>query len=468
MSLRDCAKKFNIYLLYADRPKLISKTYAVQIDVYHHSTLTYRASWIFPLAFPFLPVHRLTVLLRVPLTAMQPIDRCQHSCIHGQCLTYVNNMTWTFCRCQSGWHGQQCDRTHDCNCSSESLCIHRSVCLCPLNRFGSRCHLIQTLCRPQSCLNGGQCVPIDARFTHGQTNKFICICSQGYRGDRCEQQEILTAIVLSFDSTITMPSFVFLHLITVQSSSAPNRTTLIRNVPFNHDRLIFKTLMPFHLAFVQLFERYYLVLLRENAIVSMNLSIGVLPSYRCRALDELFNRTWSSLHLLKRIKYYHMSCQNTIDLVCFYDEIHLCLCTSDRQSNCFEFDHHMTYDCQGSNLCDNQALCIQDRRICPTVSFCACRRCYFRSTCQFSTHDSMLSLDIILGYHIESNTSLIQQPNIVQWAMTISFIMFIIGIVSSFLSIQTFLSANTRHVDCGLYLLASLIISAIVMTIFIF
>jgi hypothetical protein len=72
------------------------------------------------------------------------------------------------------------------------------------------------------------------------------------------------------------------------------------------------------------------------------------PSDRCQHIIEIFNKTFFELHLIRRIKYYHLPCQiSTLNLSCFYDDIHICLCYNYKQrlANCFEFNHNMTFDC---------------------------------------------------------------------------------------------------------------------------
>ncbi|CAF5129727.1 unnamed protein product, partial [Rotaria sp. Silwood1] len=96
----NCDAKFDVYLVYSVRPKNPLKNYSVIIDAFNKLTLKYRASWIFPVRFPFLPVHRLAIRLIVPPSTFGPHKSCTPSCIHGQCFTYVNDQSSTFCRCE--------------------------------------------------------------------------------------------------------------------------------------------------------------------------------------------------------------------------------------------------------------------------------------------------------------------------------------------------------------------------------
>ncbi|CAF4916093.1 unnamed protein product, partial [Rotaria sp. Silwood1] len=61
--VRDCNKKFDIYLLYRDRPKNITKNYTIHIDAYDKVNLLYLTSWILPVKFPFMPVNRESAVL---------------------------------------------------------------------------------------------------------------------------------------------------------------------------------------------------------------------------------------------------------------------------------------------------------------------------------------------------------------------------------------------------------------------
>ncbi|CAF5093305.1 unnamed protein product, partial [Rotaria sp. Silwood1] len=66
LSIRDCKSKFNFYLLYSTRPKNQTKTYVIHIDIYEKLSLSYRGSLLFPMKFPFLPVHRLSLIAVIP------------------------------------------------------------------------------------------------------------------------------------------------------------------------------------------------------------------------------------------------------------------------------------------------------------------------------------------------------------------------------------------------------------------
>ncbi|CAF4303596.1 unnamed protein product, partial [Rotaria sordida] len=119
--IRDCQTKFNIYLLYSTRPKNLTKNYFIHIDVYEKISFTYRKSFLIPLKYPFLPVHRVAVQLNIPYTNDRKENCLNQPCIHGQCIKYSNDNN--FCQCHREWTGKYCTIPYRCTCSSDSLCV---------------------------------------------------------------------------------------------------------------------------------------------------------------------------------------------------------------------------------------------------------------------------------------------------------------------------------------------------------
>ena len=196
LSMRDCEIKHNMYLVYSNRPKNLTKNYGIHIDIYEKISLHYRGSFFFPIKFSFLPVHRLPLIVDIPSNDTNIKTCSNNQCIHGKCIKYLNNTEkLTFCRCNKGWSGRYCTIQRSSMCSSDSLYIdvspnNRSICVCPINKFGPRCLLNDIICQNNeslTCQNGGQCIPTD-KYKISNT-KFICICRKGFAGDRCEFYE---------------------------------------------------------------------------------------------------------------------------------------------------------------------------------------------------------------------------------------------------------------------------------------
>jgi hypothetical protein len=484
--VNHCKTKFDIYLLYATRPKNSTKQYKIHIDVYEKISLTYRGSILLPVHFPFLPVQRLAFLVDIPQANDKKQHSVHHQCVHGKPIHYSNNPDIPiFCQCDQGWSGQFCTIQYTCNCASDSVCLgvsasNRSICVCPINKFGSRCLLNNTVCQDNSlCQNGGQCVPNDEYLVSKQN--FTCLCRKEFRGDRCEIVE--TKLILSFDKNIVLTQSIFIHFfrvinrtedinfIEVIDDIEPLRSTTFRTIPLQQDTLTIYWSQRFHLVFIELDNKnYYLTVKQKNYNQSATINKTIHPSYRCPHIREVLNETIVQLPPVRQIKYYHLPCQNQLlNLSCFYGDEYLCLCydlEQKRAANCFKFDHNMKLDCEGRSVCENNGKCLQDDRDCPTRSICMCSPCFYGIRCQFSTSGFGLSLDAILGYHILPNVSLVDQPFIIKMSLSLTIIFIIAGLLDGILSIMTFKNKVVREVGCGLYLLGSAITTLLIIIMF--
>ena len=476
VSIRDCRQAFHMYLIYGTRSKDFSKNYYLHIDFYDRILMEYHSSILLPIKYKFLPVHRLVFVIEIPKTVQQNHRICSNKICghHGKCIRYANQPDGTnFCLCNRGWSGQTCQIQHPSACSSNSISIgitaqNRSICVCPMHRFGPRCLITNTVCQSNNnnnssvCNQRGVCLPNDDSMSYNKT--FTCICSNGYHGDRCEFSD--ENVTLVFHKDMILSSNIFIHFIQVQQNEDPLRSTSFRTVLTPQNSISIRWPLPFHMIFVEFEKKYYLAyiyrILNFQTISSSN---------RCPNLTELFNQTILQLHPTRKIKYYHLPCQNSsLKLSCFHDTIHLCLCqqhTNVRIANCFLFDHQMKYDCAGQNECENNAYCLHDKPQCPTQSMCICLACFYGSRCQFSTRGFGLSLDAILGYHIQPDISLTQQLSIVQFSLVITILFFIIGFIDSIICMLTFKRKSILELGCGLYLLTLSIITVVTMIFFI-
>ncbi|CAF0722408.1 unnamed protein product [Adineta steineri] len=351
--IRDKYTKFNIYLLYANRPKDLTKQYSIHIDIYHLLTLNYQGSLLLPLKFPFLPVERISINVNIP-SSNTIINACNnHQCIHGECIYYMNDPTHTqFCRCKSSWSGRYCNISYICTCSVDSLCVgiganNQSICLCPMNKFGSQCLLSNNVCQSNPCQNGGLCVSSDERST--SYYPYVCICSKGFSGNNCEISD--TKIILSFHKDIVLPvrSLIYFDYIQVIHDSLPIQKKNSQIICDNNTSVVVSWSHPFHIAFMKIPPFQYYLVIAQNIYHQSSVIIQTIePLDRCGSINELFHPSIVQMPLIQRIKYYHLPCQNSpLNVSCFYDEVHMCLCYehgNQRLANCFEFNHHMTVD----------------------------------------------------------------------------------------------------------------------------
>ena len=472
--IRDCGRKFKIYLLYSTRPKNPMKRYSVQIDIYEKVSLTYRASFLQPVKFPFLPVQRLAIHRTIP-HANKDIPKCGDDlCVHGQCKRYIGDPDdATFCQCHEGWSGKYCHIPHTCNCASTSMCAgkaagNRSICICPLDRFGARCSLRQTICQSNpngTCYNGGTCISAD-EYTPSD-RKVFCICPRDFTGRKCETPN--AKIIVSFQRDI--PSFrsMIVHFVISSRFDIPYIGRISQTLSIYQRIVTLYRIEQFHFALLQLSNgELYMINNPDLYNQSPVIEVAIHSSDRCKYIDEVLNETIVNFHLIRRIKYYHVPCQSP-SLPCFYDDSYFCMCNyfgHQRQADCHEVNLAKKLDCFGSNYCENDAQCLQDKEFCPTRSECVCPSCFYGTRCQFSSSLFGLSLDAILGYHIQPYVSLSQQPPIVKFSMALTMIITIIGLSNGILLLFTFKNKEPQDVGCDLYLLASSVVILFTMTMF--
>ena len=457
--IKHCQTKFNFYLTYSTRPKRSNHTYSVHIDIYEKVTYGYRGSLYIPLHFPFLPVHRVSYVLNIPRDNSSLTIKCpaSHPCINGQCMKYAENSSNSmFCHCKPGWTGKDCSISYNCSCSSDSFCAgievnRRSICICPMNKWGPRCLLSSTICQSSTCLNNGQCTLIDDNL------KFFCNCPKGFSGDRCEIKD--AEIILSFDEDLTLSDTIFIHFIEVRDTSPIRNGSTFQAISLYQNETVIRWSRPFHIVFAELSPKiHYLISVEKDYNRSRIIRKRVTSSDRCGQLAEYLNDTILNYPLIRRIKYYHLPCQKPIG--CFHDQNYFCLCNnfgSQRIANCFEFNSSLEYNCFKLSNCQHGGQCLQDDVHCPQTSRCICRTCSYGSLCQFSSSLFDVSLDGIIGPHIQPNLSFPKQPIVIIITLVLIVIIVIGGFIDGILCFFAFQTKQTRKVGCGYYLIGSTI-----------
>jgi hypothetical protein len=215
--------KQSIYFLYSRTKQFIqmkqndrngTQLYNVRFEAFNlhlNETIEPNGVWLYPIYFDFLPVFRLSKILRFhPSFTNGPcsVDRCGKN---GICQEIINsNHSSYFCSCHSGYYGKNCkDYDVECHnyCSSNSICKpkHRGnltgnqnpLCLCPTSTFGYSCHLKNYNCPKHPCLNGGSCIVTYDLF---DTNNYICVCTDSFTGDHCQYSKGIVDISLVLSS----------------------------------------------------------------------------------------------------------------------------------------------------------------------------------------------------------------------------------------------------------------------------
>ena len=501
MRTDDCRFESSLNLFYSTRPKDDNKSYFIHVDIYERVSLKYRASYLFPIDFPFLPVNLISKVIVIPRNNIK-IKYCSNrQCnYHGKCIFYWNNsIDSTFCQCDRGWSGKYCTIEHECMCSSDSIYIgvsaqNRSICLCPIDRLGPRCLIHDQTCslNKTSCQNGAQCLP---NHDISISKEFFCICPQGFHGDYCENSNYQFSF--SFEKHFIIPSSIYIYgfkfkYIRVQLAS---QEQLVRSIRYKrlskkqtyihiswkylHDLIFIENIANKHYYLIQNYENANE---NENENISKNLTKVITSSDRCLHISEISNISISNLRTFERLKYYHILCQITaINISCFQEDTYLCICKTGsdtyktRYAICLRYGKEFTNQCPDDSHCHFNGQCFHynlqsgfyyEGPGCLKSMWCVCNRCYYGTQCEFSTSGFSLSIDSILGYHIETQTELSDQSLIVQISLALTILYLIIGSINSLFSFITFKSRITHEVGCGLYLLCSSVVTFILTILF--
>lgn len=217
------------------------------------------------------------------------------------------------------------------------------------------------------------------------------------------------------------------------------RTATLKKILFRQRNISVFVTQQFHILLIEVPpQNYYLRLLRESFIESEFIQTKTSSRQKCFHVDEIFNPNFRQYPFLRRVKYYPLLCRQNERLMCFYDEIHMCICDLDRFSNCFTFDRSTIYNCQSYSDCQNGGQCFRDNGTCPSVSICVCPDCFYGTKCQFSTQGFVASLDKILGYHVKPNFRLSKQPSLIKVSVILTTVIFVFGLIHGILSLLTF------------------------------
>jgi hypothetical protein len=334
-----------------------------------------------------------------------------------------------------------------------------------MHKYGSRCYLTNEICLLRSetkkCRNGGVCIPPDKRFSAEKTA--FCICSERFGGTYCEHSITQIDISLALARFSPIPDSFLLHFIYVPESWGEHEhLTTLAKLGLDQDSVTAYWNNSFHMLFAQLFNgHFYLLLMQTKYEPSIHHKLFFQVEKRCPSVGELLNSSIVGFPRLRRVKYYHLPCQQQVNLTCFHDDADfICLCTHDRRANCFTFDHRMKYSCHGFDyLCENGGRCFQDHTTCPSTTWCACPGCFFGHRCQFSSKGFDFSLEDILGYQIKPFTSFEKQRIVVKISVAVTVVIFLAGLINGILSIITFQAKRPQQTGSMIYLLVASVIS---------
>ncbi|CAF1285960.1 unnamed protein product [Adineta steineri] len=488
VSRLDCLKKTVITLPYPRYTTTFDReNIYVRIDAFaiRQMSSDYWSSWIYrPLSFTFLPINRLTIQIFLPEKPSHRFvcDYCSHLNNHQCVLSVNNNPSQIICIINN----DQCTHT----CSIGSTCVTSNICVCSQGRLGPQCRVSFDICNSNPCMNNGRCIPLDERTI----TQYQCLCGEHFWGPNCQFNKAKIIIKFSQEQQILNSEGFLFHFINIMKDNDTIRYTIFKKTSsdvIHNGLIIYKTeermmkltrqnnsYLPDMLQIIiaQSFDRnendqkkFYFVsgkIIRDDGFKDYS---GNIQSHtRCLHIRELrsINMNYKNIININNTSDHQLICKSNSNLQCYFDDFNLCLCYSNldlsyRYSHCFPMKKTEMFNCDlKQNICENEGICVQNFRQCPTETFCLCPVCSYGTYCQFSAHNYSLSLDALLGPYIDTS------PLITNIYLIISLVMISFGIIFNSLSTITFIHSNTCKVGCGIYLLYSSLFSTGTLIIF--
>ena len=285
----------------------------------------------------------------------------------------MRNRSICACARVTSFFGENCSQVDSkCNnsyCPSNALCqpeyrglirndIH-PYCICASGHIGRRCGLFPDMCSEKPCQNAGRCIQ------KSKPNEFDCQCTEQYHGKLCEHAKLPHQLQIKANASLTFEGIVVQYLtidfVTLRLTLADQQIHLVLpdNLTYFHETAPVPELVLVKIYHLDKSKIYVASLLLNQTSVRMNTSIS--ERYRCQPAQSFFSGI---------IKYHHV-CRTHHELVCFFDDIYLCICEDDHsRAECFNYDH--TSD--KCYLCLANGRCLKGRNnsdiycICPSLS----------------------------------------------------------------------------------------------------
>ena len=438
----ETPSKYNIYLLYP-RPRALG-IYSVRFEAYNSNR--FFTAWEFVISpFDFLPVYRLSKILRIPDRALPWLCSANQCENNGTC--YIINNGQPLCLCSRGWQGILCEtKLLDIQCAEHSLARDRHICICPQGYLEPHCFVRNTRCeRTHACPAAKPCFG----DTQHPPNRYWCLCETlsceeentiitMHRRESNQLPFLLQLLKISSDYP-RVKQQILVRASTIFPSITRIKTFDVRNAPRTLPEigLLYKfepqtrsISIILHLLFINCSE----------SLRNYTVDLDIQPQ-RCQSLSSV------DFHSVKNLQDF---CRRTDRNSCFHLEGYICYCNSqtNERSECISYHQRQT-DCRH---CLNQGYCVQGDLRNRSDFVCVCPKCASGKLCQFSSSRFSISLEFLIN---KANW------NLVHYIGPVIFLLF--GMILNSFSILTFMPKKIRQKAIGLLFLVASITNELVL-----
>ena len=372
--------------------------------------------WQYPLRFSHLPVDRFAQVLH--LTRLTNIsnpcssDPCRGE--HEECRQLMNQPSEYLCLCRTNFTGENCSiEDHQCldgACASQSLCKpnYRALlrgnalpyCICPLDRFGPRCDIQHEYCQRTPCQHGASCFPTS------EPDRVACVCTVEYHGPFCQWRKPQWRLSLSeiLPSAASVVQYFEIDLTSLDLRLVHQQvfSTLPPTIEYFHqgEQLPSIALAKLYSTDEKFSSQIFLLSVYVN-VLSIEGTTEISGNNRCPhvhslgqgSLDHSFDVSGNfclSVVLEAFPIRYHRICANNSALLCFHDDLYLCICADNHtRVECFRYDDTL----ERCSSCVTGSRCLQGDRSRVTDYLCLCSPCHSGRRCQFNSISFTFTLD---------------------------------------------------------------------------
>ena len=430
---------------------LLRQPYSIRIELYRiplGEEPSLIALWKYPLPFDYLPVTRLAKVLRL---STSPYDRGGNPCSfrpchpNEECHPLISDKSRFICLCPTTFTDPICSqRDLLCDqgyCLSPSLCQparSRSsppFCLCPSNRYGRRCEIEHSLCLVNPCQNNGSCFP------DSQPSEVICLCTREYAGARCQVKRASIHLSLSTDLPYLGVVIQFFDIDTSSLDLIALDQRVLKKLPQNVEYYHRDQTTMTGLVLAKLYSSPEEHLSADLHLLSVY--TGVL-SLRGTTKISPINRC---AHVRSSPIRYHQICRDNLDLLCFRDDVYLCVCgENNTRVECFLYNNELDRCLH----CLAEGRCLKGNLHLANDFVCLCPACHSGRECQFNTKSFSFTLDQLFSADLLDNR---RQTKTISLLLFCSLLLFVLAFPNNLFSLVTLLRPSCRRYGVGHYLL---------------
>ena len=462
---------------------LIRHPYSIRIELYQtllREDPVLIGVWDYPLYFDHLPVTRLAKVLRLTSSIDQRQNPCSSQPCHPdeRCHLLMNDKSNFICLCPTNYTGSNCSvRDPQCDqgyCLAGSLCQPHArssspFCLCPPNRYGFRCSIEHVFCLFNPCLNNGSCFP------DSQPDQVICLCTKEYAGSRCQWKR--PSIYLSLSTHLSYAGAVlqFFDIDSFSLDLIPLHQQAVKTLPQRIEYYHQQDRQQTTITGVVLAKLYssdedqpppniHLLALYVD-VFSVHGTTEISQINQCAHLRTFTNGDLFRCSILPKTTSiffwllesspirYHQICRNDWDILCFRDDIYLCLCAENHtRVECFLYNDELDH----CSRCLAKGRCLKGDLRQPKDFLCLCPSCHSGGQCQFNTKSFSFTLDQLFSSDLLSTQ---RQRTTISLLAIASLFIFFFALVNNLFSFVTFRRPSSLRYGVGHYLLCMSVIN---------